>query len=395
MKLKKEQLTILIILITEILGFSLILPFLPFYAQEFGATPMQIGLLLTAFSFFQFLSSPILGKISDYYGRKPVLIISQFSTFISFIILGFSNSLWMLFLSRIVDGLFGSNYTVAQAYLSDTSTKEERSKVFGLSGVAFGFGFLIGPGIGGYLSQFGYHIPSFLAAAVSAIPIILIFFFLPETVQKKEGLKFDWKIFHFKDFKKYLTNKKFSLKIWQFTAYIFAHVLWVSTGALFAQKQLGFTAVDMGYLMAYIGLISIIIRGALLSKLIDFFGEHKLQYIGFISTIVGMIASAFVVEGWMLYFVLTLFSFGSGVLRPIVLGTISRNSPENEQGAVLGVTNSLGSMTQIVGPLIGGYLIGTFPEFPGSLGVTAAFMASIGLLLMIREDTTNKINNNI
>ncbi len=114
MKLKKEHLTILIILITEILGFSLILPFLPFYAQEFGATPLQIGLLLTAFSLFQFFSSPILGKISDYYGRKPLLIISQLSTFISFIILGFANSLEMLYLSRIVDGLFGSNYTIAQ-----------------------------------------------------------------------------------------------------------------------------------------------------------------------------------------------------------------------------------------------------------------------------------------
>lgn len=388
MKLKKEHLTILIILITEILGFSLILPFLPFYAQEFGATPLQIGLLLTAFSLFQFFSSPILGKISDYYGRKPLLIISQFSTFISFIILGFANSLEMLYLSRIVDGLFGSNYTIAQAYLSDTSTKEERSKVFGLSGVAFGFGFLVGPGIGGYLSQFGYQVPSFLAALISLIPIILIFFFLPETIQKREGLKLDWKLFHFRDFKKYLTGKKFSSKIWQFTAYIFSHVIWVSTGALFAQKQLGFTAVDMGYLLAYIGLISIIIRGLLLSKLIHFFGEHRLQYIGFISIIIGMIATVFVTEGWVLYFVLTLFSFGSGVLRPIVLGDISRNSSEKEQGAVLGVTNSMGSITQMIGPLVGGFMINYF--FPGSLGIVAAFMASIGLLLLIREDAMKR-----
>ena len=188
-----------------------------------------------------------MGKLSDHYGRKPMLIISQLSTFISFIILGFANSLEMLFISRIVDGAFGSNFAIAQAYLSDTSSKEERSKVFGLSGVAFGFGFLIGPGIGGYLSQFGYHIPSFLAAAVSALPIILIFFFLPETVQRKKDVKIDLKIFHFADFKKYLTDKKISSKLWQFSCYIFAHVIWVSTSALFAQKQLGFTAIDMGF----------------------------------------------------------------------------------------------------------------------------------------------------
>lgn len=391
--LKKEQLTILIILITEILGFSLILPFLPFYAQEFGATPLQIGLLLTAFSLFQFISSPILGKISDHYGRKPILIISQLSTFLSFIILGLANSFEMLILSRIVDGLFGSNFTVAQAYLSDTSTKEDRSKIFGLSGVAFGFGFLIGPGIGGYLSQFGFYVPSFIAAAISFIPIILIIVFLPETIKRKQDIKLDLKIFHINDFKKYLTDKSISPKIWQFFSYILAHVLWVSTGALFAQQQLGFTATDMGFLMAYIGLISILIRGVFLSRMIDHFGEQKLQYISFITVILGMLGSVFVTEWWMLYLVLTFFSFGSGLLRPIILGEISRKSSENEQGAVLGVANSLGSIAQIIGPIVGGFVINYF--FPGSLGITAAFVASIGFLLLLREDRKTEITNHV
>ena len=190
MKLTKEYVTIFVILVTEVLGFSLILPFLPFYAQQFGATPFIIGLIAASFSFFQFWSAPILGRLSDHYGRKPMLLISQFSTFLGFLILGYANSLWMIFLSRIVDGLFGANYTIAQAYLSDISSKKDRSKVFGLSGAAFGFGFLIGPGIGGWLSQFGFSVPSFMAAGVAFITLLIIAFVLPETIKRPKGLKF-------------------------------------------------------------------------------------------------------------------------------------------------------------------------------------------------------------
>jgi DHA1 family tetracycline resistance protein-like MFS transporter len=387
MKVKKEYLVILTILITEVLGFSLILPFLPFYAQEFGATPLEIGLILTSFSFFQFFSAPIMGRLSDHYGRKPLLIISQFSTFIGFLILGFANALWMIFLSRIVDGLFGSNFTIAQAYLSDISSKEDRSKVFGLSGVAFGLGFLVGPAIGGFLSAFGFSLPSFLAAAVSAISMLIIFFFLPETIKRKKEIKLDIKIFHFNDFRKYFSDKLLSPKFWQFFTYVFAHTLWVSTSALYAQAQLGFTAIDVGLFLTYVGLISVIIRGILLSKLIDLFGEKNLQYMGAISIIVGMVASAFVAEAWMFYIIITFFSFGSGVLRPVLQGTISRGAPQEEQGSVLGITNSLGSISQIFGPVLGGFLINYF--IPGSLGLMAAFIMSLGLVMMFREEIKN------
>jgi len=387
MKVKKEYLVILTILITEVLGFSLILPFLPFYAQEFGATPLEIGLILTSFSFFQFFSAPIMGRLSDHYGRKPLLIISQFSTFIGFLILGFANALWMIFLSRIVDGLFGSNFTIAQAYLSDISSKEDRSKVFGLSGVAFGLGFLVGPAIGGFLSAFGFSLPSFLAAAVSAISMLIIFFFLPETIKRKKEIKLDIKIFHFNDFRKYFSDKLLSPKFWQFFTYVFAHTLWVSTSALYAQAQLGFTAIDVGLFLTYVGLISVIIRGILLSKLIDLFGEKNLQYMGAISIIVGMVASAFVAEAWMFYIIITFFSFGSGVLRPVLQGTISRGAPQEEQGSVLGITNSLGSISQIFGPVLGGFLINYF--IPGSLGLVAAFIMSLGLVMMFREEIKN------
>lgn len=185
MKLSKELLIILVIQITEVLGFSLILPFLPFYAQDLGASPLIIALVLSSFSLFQFISAPILGRLSDIYGRRPLLIASQISTFISFLILAKSTSLTMIFLSRAVDGLLGSNFTIAQAYISDISTKKNRSKAFGISGIAFGIGFLIGPAIGGFLSKFGFSVPAFIASGISFLTILATFFFLPETVTKK------------------------------------------------------------------------------------------------------------------------------------------------------------------------------------------------------------------
>ena len=194
MKWTKQHWIILLILLTEVLGFSLILPFLPFYAQEMGASAFQVGLLLTVFSFFQFIAAPIAGRLSDIYGRKPLLIISQLSTTISFVILALSNQLWMLFASRIVDGLFGSNGTIAQAYLSDISNKKNRSQAFGLSGVAFGLGFMVGPLLGGTLSQINYAVPAYLAASMSFISILLTVFLLPETVKsgnKQQLIKFE------------------------------------------------------------------------------------------------------------------------------------------------------------------------------------------------------------
>lgn len=387
MKFRKEHIVIFTILVTEVLGFSLILPFLPFYAQQFGATPLIIGLIASSFSVFQFFSAPIMGRLSDHYGRKPLLVLSQLSTFAGFLILGYANSLWMIFLSRIVDGLFGANYTIAQAYLSDISSKKDRSKAFGLSGAAFGFGFLIGPGIGGYLSQFGFSVPSFMAAGVSLITIIIVLLFLPETIKKPKGLKFNGKIFHFSDFKKFFSNTKISPKLWQFATYILAHVIWVSMFALFAERQLGFGPADIGYFLTYIGFISIILRGIALPKLIDRFGEHRLRYLGFLSIMVAMVSSAFMTDWKMALVVATLFPFGSGLLRPLMLGGISRGVSPKKQGSVMGVANSIGSIAQIVGPLVGGFMINYF--FPGSVGLLAASVVLIGLLLMIREDRKN------
>jgi len=390
MKITKELATIFLIQITEVLGFSLILPFLPFYAQTFGASPIVIGMILTSFSLFQFISAPIMGRLSDHYGRKPMLVLSQISTFISFVILGFANSLWMIFLSRIVDGLFGSNYTIAQAYLSDISSDADRTKIFALSGVAFGIGFLIGPGIGGYLSTFSYSLPAFVAAGVSFFTIMISLFILPETIKRRKSWKEIsnlselGKLFHFNDFRKFLRSEKTAPKLWQFFAYVSSFVVWTSTFALYGERQLGIGPKIIGYMFMYVGFISIILRGGLLPKLLKRFTEKRLKYAGMLSILFAMIGAVFM-HNWMLYLVLsTFFSFGSGIIRPVMYSQISKSAPKDEQGAALGVANSMGSIAQIIGPLMGGFMINYF--FPGSLGILSAAILIIGIILMIRED---------
>jgi len=358
---KKEYLTIFIILVTEVLGFSLILPFLPFYVQDLGGTPLTVGLILTVFSLLQFISAPVMGKLSDTYGRKPLLMLSQLSTFLGFVILGFSKTIPMIFLSRAVDGLLGSNATIAQSYLSDISTKEDRSKAYGISGAAFGFGFLVGPAVGGALAKVSFALPAFIAAGLSFATIVMTKYLLKETVVNSHKKEFNlkkaveeinpvrlWASFN---------DKKVRIPLLVMFAYILSHTLYVSNFSLFGERQFGLTVELVGYMLAYIGLVSIILRGFILNKLIDNFSEATLVKAGFLLDMSGLLILATTHTLPALFFAITLFSVGSGLLRPTLLGEISRSASEDKQGEVLGISGSLSSIAQIVGPIIGGFAL--------------------------------------
>lgn len=383
MKLTKNHYILLVILITEVLGWSLILPFLPFYAQTFGASNFQVGLLLASFSLFQFISAPILGGLSDQYGRRPLLLFSQLTTTISFILLGFATSLPWLFMSRIVDGLLGSNGTIVQAYLSDLSSKKERSKAFGLSGVAFGIGFMIGPALGGLLSQISYSIPAFLAAGLSLLSLVLTYIFLPETVDRSNSNKVKIKIIDLKTVTNYLQDKNIRNQLLEFGAYILAQILISSNFAIFADAKYDLNASDVGWILTYIGAMSIALRGFLIPKLIDWLGESVLEKIGMMSMIAGLLilglSSSY---SWLLPSI-SLFGFGTGILRPLMMGDISRSRPEKEQGKILGVSNSITSLAQIVGPLLGGLLLAKTQPF--YLIMTSTTILIGGFILILRE----------
>lgn len=391
MEMKREYLIIFAIQVTEVMGFSLILPFLPLFAQDLGASPIVVGLIFASFSFFQLFSAPIMGKLSDHYGRRPLLLISQISTFIGFVVLGFANTLWMIFLSRIIDGIFGSNFTIAQAYMSDLSSRKDRSKAFGISGAAFGVGFLIGPAVGGYLAQFSYSLPAFVAAGISLVTVALTYLMLPETVKRKKTGKISLDVLQLSQFRKYFADKNISMRLWTFFAFLLSHMVFVSMIALYTERQLGFGPATIGLVLMYIGANAIVLRGFLLPKLIDLCGERRLQYIAVASLILGLGIAAFATEWWVFLAAITLFSFGAGTARPLMMGSISRQASEREQGALLGVSNSLASVSQIIGPLAGGFMIAHF--FPGSMPLLSALAMLSALALMLWIDARHPLTS--
>lgn len=384
MKLRREHFIVLIIQITEVLGFSLILPFLPLYARNLGASPLTVGLIPASFSLLQLFSAPIMGRLSDTYGRKPLLLLSQFSTFLSFVVLGFANSLWLIFLSRAIDGLLGSNFTIAQAYLSDTSTKKDRSKVFAISGVAFSFGFLIGPAIGGYLSRFNYSLASFLAAFISLITIFLTYFFLEESVTNKKQFKFSFRqIINISAFSKYFSRPRIRAKLLEFLSFVSTHSVWTGSMPLFANIKFGLGADLIGYGLAYIGFINIILRTVLFKFFINKFGEKNMKIYGLFSVLTSFVLLSFLNNPWLLIIVFTLFAFGGSFVRPILTADISRSVSGKEQGSILGVSSSLQSISQVIGPILGGFLLTNFT--PNSLGYVSALIISLAIFLVLKN----------
>ena len=233
---RSPLLPIFLIVCVDVLGFTIILPLLPFYAEHFGASPTTVGLLVSTYAFCQLIAGPMLGRISDRVGRRPLLLVSQMGTFIGFLILAFADSLWMVFLSRIIDGLTAGNLSLAQAYISDVTEPENRAKSFGLIGIAFGMGFLVGPGVSGFLAQFSYQYPIFAAAGLSFTSILCTYFLLPSSKPAPEeaGTAKRLTILDWRNYLRYFRRPGLAPLLWQFLAFAFAFSTFMTGFALFA-----------------------------------------------------------------------------------------------------------------------------------------------------------------
>src|SRR5579859_7052684 len=277
------------------------IPLLPFYAERLGASPTVIGYLVGVYAFCQLFSGPMLGRLSDRTGRKPLLIVSQIGTLIGFLVTASAPVLWVVFLGRIIDGCTAGNLSLAQAYISDVTVPEERAKSFGVIGVAFGIGFLIGPAITGFLSTFGYEYPIFAAAALSATSILSTYFLLPSAPVVPESEKrggpappagrrlrvLDWG-----NYATYFKRPVLAELLWQFFAFCFAFAIFMSGFALFAERRYtwsghAFGVKEVGFVFAYVGFLGIILQGGLIGRLVRRFGEEKLVSAGFLSATAG------------------------------------------------------------------------------------------------------------
>src|SRR5580658_5926068 len=298
--LKSPLLPIFLIVSVDVLGLTIILPLLPFYAEHYGASPAVVGLLVSLYAFCQLIAGPMLGRLSDHMGRRPLLLVSQVGTFIGFLILAYAHALWVIFLSRAIDGITAGNLSLAQAYISDVTEPEDRAKSFGLIGIAFGMGFLIGPGLSGFLSKYSYQYPIFAAAGLSATSILATYFLLPsvtpaagDALTPRKFTVVDWG-----DYVRYFREPGLAPLLWQFFAFTFAFSMFMSGFALFAERRYtwhgeAFGPQQVGYVYAFLGLLGVILQGGLIGRLVNWLGEVSLARIGFFLGLVGLVALGF------------------------------------------------------------------------------------------------------
>lgn len=391
-KPKNVLLPIFLVVAVDVLGMTLILPLLPFYAERYGASPAVVGLLITVYALCQLLAGPALGRLSDRHGRRPLLIVSQLGTFAGFLLLGAARSLALIFLSRIIDGITAGNLTLAQAYISDVTAPEDRAKSFGVIGIAFGLGFLIGPALSGFLSQYDYSYPAWAAATLSLTSVLCTYFLLPQVVPHAAAAQdgpggrrlalLDWGAYV-----EYFRRAELAMLLAQFFAFCLMFSLFIQGFALFAERRFlvhgrPFGPKEVGYLYAYSGFLGLIVQGGLLGRLVKRFGERALARAGFLSAAAGLAALAFDRRVGLLLPVFTLTAFGTGVLRPSLTSLVTRSVGRHEQGVVLGLTQSLNSTASILAPLAAGFLIGRGQLAAWALG--AAVFSLAGLALGLR-----------
>lgn len=347
---------IFLILFTNMLGFGIILPLLPYYVESFGAGPITIGFLAASFSVFQLLSAPILGELSDKIGRRSILLFSIGGTALSFGILGFANSIPLLFLARIIDGASGGNISTAQAYIADITSKENRTQGMGIVMAAISLGFILGPAVGGFLSVYGYSVPAFVACAVAIIATVLTYFFLPETEKTSTSLKKRKIFFSLRDFYDALVHPEVGLFLTLSFIMMFAFSLLQGTFSLFSEHSLHLTARDNGFVFAYLGIIGFLIQIFFLKKILKLFSEHKLTLITIILMAISLAMIAFANNLIILFLAITILSFANNIFGPVVSGLISKKTPDSEQGNIMGVSQSVGSIGRIIGPVLGAFL---------------------------------------
>ncbi len=362
-------LPIFFIVLVGIFGFTLVIPLLGIYAERFHATTTQATLLVSVYAVCQLVSGPLLGRISDRIGRKPMLLVSQLGSLIGFVVLARAQALWVLYLARIIDGATAGNLSIAQAYISDNTRPEDRTKSFGIIGIAFGLGFFIGPFVTGYLSNYGLTAPIYAAALLSLSSILLTLFFLPGGPPSRPARDagpggrrmsiLDWGAYA-----QYFRRPVLDGLLLQFFAFAFSFATFTSGFALFAERRFhyeghAFGPVEIGYLFAYVGLLGIILQGGLLGRLVRRFGEPTLVSAGFLSLVIGYLALGVVHDIAPLLVTATVSSFGNGVLRPSLTSLISQQAGRHEQGTVLGLNQSIMSVAQILAPTIAGAVIGS------------------------------------
>lgn len=385
MKNKASLSVIFITVFIDLLGFGILIPLLPtFGSRQLQISDLAIGISVAVYSLMQFLFNPIVGRLSDRYGRRPIILISLSFTVLSYLLFSIADSFFLLLLSRILAGLGGANIGAAQAYIADITPPQERAKGMGLIGAAFGLGFVFGPFLGGILSKFGYSVAGLGAAGFSFLALIYAFFYLPESNTERKATKINLKLFEFSYAKKILTHPEIGILIIYYFIVVFSMANIFGTLSLLGYKVFHFTDQQNGYIFGIMGIIGAVIQGGFIQKLSKKFSERGVLMIGSFFMMIGLALLPFEKNFFEVAVVISLYGIGSGILQPVVVSMVSKYAPENEQGAVLGLNQSIGSFARVLGPIWGGfafdYLGFQFPFLTGAGFTFISFLIAYFLL---------------
>ena len=370
----------------DLIGFGIIIPLMPFYAETFGATGLTVGLLSTSFSFMQFVFAPFWGRLSDRIGRRPVIL---FGSFLSYLFFGLAGSLPALFAARICAGIAGANVATAQAYMADVTTPENRARGMGLVGAAFGLGFIFGPAIGGFLSQFSYQAPPFFAAALSLANFTAALFVLPESRPARSSAPRPRQS-RFQTLRLATTRPGLPALLFIYFIVTAAFSSFEATFALFGELRFGFDATTIGYLFAYTGVVLTVVQGGLVGRLAKRFGERRLVPPAILSLAVGLALIPAARNLPLLLLATGLLAVGMGFNSPSITSLISRLSSADEQGGILGVSQSMASLARIIGPAVGGYVYDAHGSTMPYVGASALMLvAVVASLLTVGRTATD------
>lgn len=393
---RKRLFTVFVVVFVDLLGFGLILPLLPFYADNYGASPFVVGLLAASYAAAQLIGAPVLGRLSDRHGRRPILLLSIAGTALGFLLLALADPLGrvlaggsststtnavilaILFLSRGLDGLTGGNISVAQAYITDITDEENRARGLGLIGAAFGLGFIIGPAAGGALSAGErYALPALVAAAIATLNWLAVLLWLPESltdeIKTQMAKRTKRAVLSARELWRAMQRPRFGpllhVRLW----YGLAFATFTGVFALFTQYRLGLEAIQTGYVLAYVGLLSVLVQGLAIGRLTKRFAENRLILSAVALLGISLLAWAFAPNVPLLLVALAPVALAAGVLNTVINSAITKAVYPEEVGGALGLATSIESLTRVIGPPAGGFLLGALGTWaPGVLG--ALFM---------------------
>jgi DHA1 family tetracycline resistance protein-like MFS transporter len=353
--------TLFLVILVNVLGFGLLIPLLPFYVERLGGSPEVVTLIIALYSLLQFLTAPLFGRMSDRYGRKPILAWTTLGTVLAHVLLGVADSLWLVILSRCIGGVMAGNLGVAFAYAADITTPEKRAKAMGILSAAFSLGFMFGPGIGGLLAgtdvaSANFMLPAFSAAALAIIAWLCTIWFLPESVKPEDQAGHDGapKISLSEQFR--ITFRSRSLGLMASVSFLLymAWTLFLAIFALWANRVLGHGPREIGFLFMYSGLVGAASQFTIIGPLAKRIGEFSVVMLTVLAMIAGLLIMAFATTVIWTVIAVTLLSAAHSVFTPIVTSIASKESSPRNRGVVLGLFQSVGSLGRVAGPLFSG-----------------------------------------